>query len=71
MGAKDRLDLEGETARMVGALVERARVAQREIDGWTQQQADEAVTAARNIASRSAGTPGGAMSGRATFFCVR
>ena len=46
MGGKDRLDLDDETARMVSALVERARVAQRAIDGWTQEQVDQAVTAA-------------------------
>ncbi|HEY8623353.1 MAG TPA: aldehyde dehydrogenase family protein [Casimicrobiaceae bacterium] len=46
MGGKDRLDLDGETVRVVSALVERARVAQRAIDGWNQQQADQAVTAA-------------------------
>jgi sulfoacetaldehyde dehydrogenase len=46
VGGKDRLDLKDETVRMVGALVERARVAQRAIAGWTQEQADQAVTAA-------------------------
>ena len=46
MDGKERLDPESETARTVGALVERARVAQRAIDRWTQEQADQAVTAA-------------------------
>ncbi|MDQ6917246.1 MAG: aldehyde dehydrogenase family protein [Pseudomonadota bacterium] len=35
-----------ETTRVVSALIERARVAQRAIDDWTQEQADRAVTAA-------------------------
>jgi sulfoacetaldehyde dehydrogenase len=46
VGAKERLDLQDGTARLVGALIERARVAQRVADGWSQEQADEAVTAA-------------------------
>jgi sulfoacetaldehyde dehydrogenase len=46
VGGRDRPDLNDETVRMVGAMVERARVAQRAIDGWTQEQADQAVTAA-------------------------
>jgi sulfoacetaldehyde dehydrogenase len=46
VGAKDRLDLQDETAQRVGALIERARAAQRVADRWTQEQADEAVTAA-------------------------
>ena len=46
MGGKDQLELDRETVRVVGALVLRARVAQRAIDGWNQEQADEAVTAA-------------------------
>jgi len=46
VGGKDRLDLDAETVRAVGAIVLRARVAQRAIDGWSQEQADQAVTAA-------------------------
>jgi sulfoacetaldehyde dehydrogenase len=46
MGAKEPVDLMDENARMVGALIDRGRIAQRAIDGWTQEQADEAVTAA-------------------------
>ena len=46
MGGKDRLELDRETVRLVGALVLRARVAQRAIDNWSQQQVDEVVTAA-------------------------
>src|SRR5712671_443040 len=46
MGATDRIDLDRETVRDVGAQVERARAAQRAIDGWSQEQADEAVAAA-------------------------
>jgi sulfoacetaldehyde dehydrogenase len=46
MGGKDRLDLHDETVRAVGAIVDRAHMAQRAVDGWTQEQADEAVTAA-------------------------
>lgn len=46
MGGKDRLDLDHETVRAVGAIVDRARIAQHAVDGWTQEQADEAVTAA-------------------------
>ena len=46
MGAKDRLELDRETVRLVGALVLRARVAQRAIDNWSQEQIDEVVTAA-------------------------
>src|SRR5437879_1399300 len=46
MGGKDRLDLDDETVRAVGAIVDRARIAQRSVDRWTQEQADQAVTAA-------------------------
>ncbi len=46
MGGKDRLDLHDETVRAVGAIVDRARIAQRAVDRWTQEQADQAVTAA-------------------------
>ena len=46
MGGKDRLDLHDETVRAVGAIVDRARIAQRAVDAWTQEQADQAVTAA-------------------------
>jgi sulfoacetaldehyde dehydrogenase len=46
VGGKDRLELDRETVRLVGALVLRARVAQRVIDHWNQEQVDEAVTAA-------------------------
>ena len=46
MGGKDRLELDRETVRLVGALVLRARVAQRAIDNWSQEQVDEVVTAA-------------------------
>jgi sulfoacetaldehyde dehydrogenase len=46
VGGKDRLELDRETVRLVGALVLRARVAQRAIDNWTQEQVDEVVTAA-------------------------
>jgi len=46
MGAKDRLELDSEITSVVGAQVERARAAQRAIDGWSQEQADEAVAAA-------------------------
>lgn len=46
MGGKDRLDWDRETVRLVRALVLRARVAQRVIDDWKQQQVDEIVTAA-------------------------
>src|SRR6202171_3259031 len=46
MGGKDRLELDRETVRLVGALVLRARVAQRAIDNWSQEQGDEVVTAA-------------------------
>jgi sulfoacetaldehyde dehydrogenase len=46
MGGKDQLDLHDETVRAVGAIVDRARIAQRAVDGWTQEQADQAVTAA-------------------------
>ena len=46
MDGKDRRDPDGDAARAVSAIVERARVAQRAIDGWTQEQADRAVTAA-------------------------
>jgi len=35
-----------ESSKLVAALVARARVAQRAIDGWTQPQVDELVTAA-------------------------
>jgi sulfoacetaldehyde dehydrogenase len=35
-----------DSATVVGALVERARVAQRSIERWTQSRVDEAVTAA-------------------------
>src|SRR6202171_5589689 len=45
MGGKDRLELDRETVRHVGAIVLRARVAQRAIDNWNQEQADQAVTA--------------------------
>ena len=46
MSGKERVDPSGETVRTVSALIARARAAQREIDGWTQDQADEAVAAA-------------------------
>jgi sulfoacetaldehyde dehydrogenase len=46
VGGKDRLELDRETVRLVGALVLRARVAQRAIDNWTQEKVDEVVTAA-------------------------
>ena len=46
MGGKDRLDLDSETVRAVGAIVDRARIAQRAVDRWNQEQADQAVTAA-------------------------
>ncbi|HEV2039954.1 MAG TPA: sulfoacetaldehyde dehydrogenase, partial [Casimicrobiaceae bacterium] len=46
MGGKDRLDLDDETVRAVGAIVGRARIAQRAVDRWTQEQADQAVIAA-------------------------
>src|SRR3982074_894258 len=46
MGGKDRLELDRETVRLVAALVLRARVAQRAIDNWSQEQADEVATPA-------------------------
>jgi sulfoacetaldehyde dehydrogenase len=46
VGGKDRLELDRDTVRLVGALILRARVAQRVIDGWNQEQVDEVVTAA-------------------------
>jgi sulfoacetaldehyde dehydrogenase len=46
VGGKDRLELDRETVRLVGALVLRARVAQRAIDNSSQEQVDEVVTAA-------------------------
>ena len=46
MGGKDRLELDRDTVRLVGALILRARVAQRVIDDWNQEQVDEVVTAA-------------------------
>ncbi|HWZ71801.1 MAG TPA: aldehyde dehydrogenase family protein [Casimicrobiaceae bacterium] len=46
MGGKDRLELDRETVRLVGALILRARIAQRVIDDWNQEQVDEVVTAA-------------------------
>jgi sulfoacetaldehyde dehydrogenase len=46
MGGKGSIEPDERIASMVGSLVERARVAQRSIDGWSQEQADQAVTAA-------------------------
>jgi sulfoacetaldehyde dehydrogenase len=46
VGGKDRLELDRDTVRLVGALILRARVAQRVIDDWNQEQVDEVVTAA-------------------------
>jgi sulfoacetaldehyde dehydrogenase len=46
VGGKDRLELDRDTVRIVGALILRARVAQRVIDDWNQEQVDEVVTAA-------------------------
>ncbi len=46
MDGNRRRDPETETARSVAAIVERARAAQRAIEGWTQEDADRAVTGA-------------------------
>jgi len=46
VGGKDQLELDRDTVRLVGALILRARVAQRVIDDWNQEQVDEVVTAA-------------------------
>jgi sulfoacetaldehyde dehydrogenase len=46
MDGNQRREPDTETARSVGEIVGRARVAQRAIDGWTQEEADRAVTAA-------------------------
>src|ERR1700690_3268886 len=46
MGVNDRLDPVGDAAAVVAALVERARDAQRGVDGGTQERIHEMVTAA-------------------------
>jgi sulfoacetaldehyde dehydrogenase len=45
MGAKDRIEVAGDTTAVIAALVSRARAAQGVFDTATQEEVDEAVTA--------------------------